>query len=82
MKFEIDFQLMPEKPDHSCKCLCVQTFSDTFGFELFDYSSKYEEFNVLDHQPDDMTKVRTVLAWAEVKPSNELLEWAGVYDEG
>lgn len=79
MKFEIEFHLMPEKPEHSCKCLCIQTFSETFGFELFDYSSKYGEFNVLDHQPNTETKVDTVLAWAEVKPSKELLEWAGVF---
>lgn len=80
MKFEIEFHLMPEKPEHSCKCLCVQDYSEMFGFEFFDYSSKYEAFNVLDHQENDETSVNeNLLAWAEVKPSKELLEWAGVF---
>ena len=77
MKYELEFHKTPELPDHSCKCLCIMTYSDVFGIEFFEYSAVHKLFNARDTYPDHGF-TDGVLAWAEVVPCSDLLEWAGV----
>ena len=76
METALIWHKLPELPVHSCKCICIMSYSSWAGVEFYEYSAKHQRFNASDTNAKHAIPTSHVYAWAEIKLPSDLIQWA------